>query len=103
MIADLYTGAKTRFMIAGGETAEVEINRGTLQGDSLSPLLFIIFIEPLLRWLQSGGRSYKYACSTDKQQPLTAGSFAFADDLNAQTNNGADLAIQATKIDKFSD
>ena len=103
MIADLYMGAKTRFMIAGGETADIEINRGTLQGDSLSPLLFIIFMEPLLRWLQSGGRDYKFACSTGKQQALTAGSCAYADDLGALIGNGPDLAIQGTKVDRYSD
>ena len=95
VIADLYTGAKTRFTMASRETAEVKINRGTLQGDNLSPLLFIIFIEPLLRWLQSEGRGYcsKYACSTDKQQPLTAGSFAFADDLNINAQPTMGLAL----------
>ncbi|KAK9807291.1 hypothetical protein WJX73_008814 [Symbiochloris irregularis] len=97
VIADLYNGAQSVFQIAGGETEAVTIDRGTLQGDSLSPLLFIIFMEPLLRWLQSGGRGYKFACTGQ-----TLGSTAYADDLNALTHTATDLAQQAHKVDMFA-
>jgi hypothetical protein len=36
-----------------GKTKLVHIQRGTIQGDTLSPYLFIIFLEPLLRWLET--------------------------------------------------
>ena len=58
VIANLYQNAQTSFVVAGGETKPVKHGRGTLQGDSLSPLLFIIFMEPLMRWLHSSGRGY---------------------------------------------
>ena len=32
-----------------GKTQPISIQRGTIQGDTLSPYLFIIFLEPLLR------------------------------------------------------
>jgi len=56
VIAELYTDAITKIRLYFAETKPIKIERGTIQGDTLSPLLFLIFIEPLLRWLQSGGR-----------------------------------------------
>ena len=38
-------------MTIHGNTTPLSIYRGTLQGDTLSPLLFTIFMKPLLRWL----------------------------------------------------
>ena len=37
-----------------GKTLPIPIQRCTIQGDTLSPYLFIIFLETLLRWLQQG-------------------------------------------------
>ena len=35
-----------------GTTPPVKIRRGTIQGDMLSPYLFIIVLKSLLRWLE---------------------------------------------------
>ena len=43
VVADLYTNATTKIKIPAGTTAPIQLNRGTIQGDSLSPLLFLIF------------------------------------------------------------
>jgi hypothetical protein len=37
-----------------GKTLPIPIQRSTIQGDTLSPYLFLVFLEPLLRWLQQG-------------------------------------------------
>jgi hypothetical protein len=42
-----------------GNTPTIPIHRGTLQGDTLSPFLFTIFMEPLLRRLSIGSKGYK--------------------------------------------
>jgi hypothetical protein len=44
----LYSASTTYYMTIHGNTTPLSIYRGTLQGDTLSPFLFTIFIEPLL-------------------------------------------------------
>ncbi len=47
----LYKVSGTYYMTPHGNTPNIPIHRGTLQGDTLPPFLFTIFMEPLLRWL----------------------------------------------------
>ena len=46
VIADLYTDAITKIRLYFAETDSIAIERETIQGDTLSPLLVLIFIEP---------------------------------------------------------
>jgi hypothetical protein len=55
----LYSASNIYYMTIHGNTAPPSIYRGTLQGDTLSPFLFTIIMEPLLRWLAVGSRGYK--------------------------------------------
>jgi hypothetical protein len=64
------------------KTKPVHIQRGTIQGDTLCPYLFIIFLEPLLRWLERGNLGYKL-----KTLQYTLNSTAYADDLAIITND----------------
>ena len=67
IIGNIYSHSNTTF--SGeyfGKTKEIPIQRGTIQGDTLSPYLFIIFLEPLLRWLKQG--NYGYTFGTSKSQ-----------------------------------
>lgn len=80
----------------------MKIERGTIQRDTLSPLLFLIFIEPLLRWLQSGGRGYKYGClSKSLHADHTTSASAYTDDMLAAALSATDLARQAEMIEAF--
>ena len=52
VVRDLYTDTFSSVQLdkaAGLTTASVRVGRGTIQGDTLSPLLFLIYLEPLLR------------------------------------------------------
>src|ERR1700738_5038355 len=81
-----------------GTTPPIHISRGTIQGDTLSPYLFIIFLEPLLRWLQQGNNGYTFGTSRVKISSVT-----YADDLAAIANKLEALQTQLNKLDKFSE
>jgi exonuclease III/ribonuclease HI len=103
IVKDLYNDAVTSYITPHGSTAEVPIHRGTLQGDSLSPLLFLLYIEPLLRWLHVGARGYQFG-SLPKEDKVThqCSSFTFADDLNAPTSTLTNAQLQGGKITGYS-
>jgi hypothetical protein len=79
-----------------GKTKLVHIQRGIIQGDTLSPYLFIISLEPLLKWLERGNLGYKL-----KTSQYILNSAAYADDLAIITNNIKHKQPQINKIDKF--
>jgi hypothetical protein len=54
----LYSASNAYYVTIPGNTTPLSIYRGTLQGDTLSPFLFALFMEPLLRWLAVGSRGY---------------------------------------------
>jgi hypothetical protein len=97
LIGNIYSQSTTKFTGAHfGETKPIHIQRGTIQGDTLSPYLFIIFIEPLLRWFQRGSNGYKF-----KTSDATINSAAFADDLVALTHTLPSIQNQLYKLNKF--
>jgi ribonuclease HI len=105
VVKDLYTGATTSVQTPYGPTAPVSINRGTIQGDSLSPYLFIIYMEPLLRWLKVGGRGYKFGCIPSYQDQVKhqMADCTYADDLNILTSSIQDMALQADKVTAYAE
>ena len=97
LVGNIYTHSNTIFASEHfGQTQKIPIQRGTIQGDTLSPYLFIIFLEPLLRWLQNG--KFGYTLGTSK---VTINSAAYADDLAIITNKLTSLQSQLNKLDKY--
>jgi ribonuclease HI len=102
-VKHIYTDTTTQISTHKGLSNHIHVDRGTLQGDNLSPFLFLCFIEPLLRWQHSGGRGYRYGClepHENDQHHLS--SPAYADDLAIATNNTQDMQIQKTKLENFN-
>ena len=60
VVKNLYYQAHTRIRLPSGCTGDIPVERGTTQGDTLSPFLFLIYMEPLLRWLHAGNRGYMH-------------------------------------------
>jgi hypothetical protein len=90
LIGNIYSNSSTIFSRSHfGKTKPI-------QGDTLSPYLFIISLEPLLRWLERGNLGYKL-----KTSQYTLNSAAYADDLAIITNNIKHIQPQINKIDKF--
>ena len=102
-VKGIYNGATTHMYLNNTQGKPIQITRGTIQGDTLSPLLFIIFIEPLLRWLQAGGRGYKQGItSTSNTDQDKTGSLGYADDTSVVTNTADNLKVQCLKVQQFS-
>ena len=108
-VKNLYDDATTQIKLPSGDTTkQIPVERGTIQGDTLSPFLFLLYMEPLLRWLHVGGRGYRHACISDQNATDThltniLSSAAFADDLLCPTSTIQDLKIQAQKLTLYSD
>eukprot|EP00878_Enallax_costatus_P013234 GHUV01013835.1.p1 GENE.GHUV01013835.1~~GHUV01013835.1.p1 ORF type:complete len:792 (+),score=93.90 GHUV01013835.1:76-2451(+) len=108
VVKDLYSNATTRIKTPYGPTQAIELQRGTIQGDSLSPFLFILYIEPLLRWLQADGKGYKLGVMAGSGMQIQArnqiSSITFADDINILTGGHTgliDLKHQTKKLDRY--
>ncbi len=71
-------------MTIHGNNLPIPIDRGTLQGDTLSLFMFAIFMEPLLRWLAVGSRGYHPSYQPHKNTTtiITYDDHGYADDVS---------------------
>ena len=81
---------------ASGKTlGEVDIRRGIFQGDSLSPLLFVLCMVPLTWFLRRAKAGYEWASKGFKLNHLL-----FMDDLKlfAKSKNQVDSLVQTVHL-----
>jgi hypothetical protein len=101
----LYGVSSIDYIIPYGSTPSIDINRGTLQGDTLSPFMLTLFLEPFLRWLMVGSRGYNPGVPTTNADPseptATYPGHGFADDLSLATGSPLNMFIQLRKLSLF--
>ena len=98
IVSNLYSGGSIQFITSHGHTPPVEIGRGTLQGDPLSPLMFDLMVEPLIRWLNAANKRY-----TIKSCDLKLASKWYADDGTLVTNSVGDMISLLFIVQQISD
>ena len=91
-------------MTIHGDTSRIPIKKGTLQGVTLSPFLFVIFMEPLLRWLAVGSRRYhpSYQPHQSTSAIITYDDHGYATDVSITTGTIQSLKIQLLKLYLYS-
>jgi hypothetical protein len=99
IIGNIYKDSTTSFTGSHfGTTPPINISRGTIQGDTLSPYLFIIFLEPLLRWLEKDNKGYHFNTS-----PSSCTTSVYADDLAILSDTIQNIQPQITKLQNFAE
>ena len=88
---------KWKVMLYSGnsELGEVEIKRGIFQGDSLSPLVFVLALIPLSLILRKAKAAYEFSESKEKISHLL-----FMDDLKSyrRSEKGLDSLVQTVRV-----
>ena len=90
----LHEGARTRFIMSG-LTRVVELLFSIRQGDPLAMILYIIYIEPLLRALERKMSGLKVANIIEQKVE------AYCDDINITTDNLGDFEVVESVVQKF--
>lgn len=60
LISRLYNNCKSDMFLNHSTSSTFPINRGVRQGDTLSPLLFILILNPLLKWIKRGESGHQF-------------------------------------------
>ena len=97
LLKNIYENSSMRVQVGGEDTAAIQLGTGTVQGSVLSPLLFDLFINALLRRLDSTGISHKVRNAPNWNHQ------AFADDLSLYTENTADADILLRLLHQFQE
>lgn len=96
IIDSLYKNLSCNIVTDIGQIDNIPILKGTRQGDPLSPLIWILFLDPLLHWLNHNNLGYKINKSNKSLKNL-----AWCDDLVFLSSDRKDIENQLSKLTKF--
>jgi hypothetical protein len=96
--------SSTYYMTIHGNAVPLPVYRRNIQGDTLFPFLFTIFMEPLLRWLTVESWGYKSTYQPQKSTStiITYDDHGYADDVNITAGFIQGLKIQLKKLHLFN-
>jgi len=101
LIQRLYENNQARIITPHGDTDTFDVESGVKQGCPLSPLLFILFLEPLLNWLTDTNLGYTMSGLDDEGKPVKTNTQAFADDQILVAATGTDLQTLLNMTTEF--
>ncbi len=96
LIMDLNTNLRVVVESDFGLTRTIEVGRGIRQGCPLSPIIFCLFIEPMLRWLEEGEEGYRM-----RDGRLKIPDLAYMDDIVLINSNREETRHQSKKVEKY--
>lgn len=97
LIKALYEHSDMSILVGERSSGKVSMDRGTAQGSTLSPLLFNLFLNALLRLLEASGIGHGVAGVRDFNH------LAFADDLSLLVASTADAETLLGIIKRFEE
>jgi len=89
----MHSGARTRFILES-LTRSIRVSFSIRQGDPLSMLLYIVYIEPLLIYIEQRIRGLSFP-------GIFPGLDAYCDDVNIMTEDLGDLVVVNEAVKKF--
>ena len=98
LLSNSMTGWKTQLMGGTEVLGTVDIKRGIFQGDSLSPLLFVMIMIPLSQQLKAANKGYKLK-NTDR----SISHLLFMDDLKLYARSKSELEELVSVVKGYSD
>ncbi len=97
LIMELNTNFKVKIESDFGETRVINVERRIRQGYPLSPIIFYLFIEPLLKWLEKREEGYII-----NKERIKIPSLAYMDNIVMVNKNKKETKIQSKKLEKYS-
>ena len=80
----------------------ISINRGIFQGDSLSPLLFCLALDPLSKILKNQGIGYNMSKRGMHEERSNISHLMFMDDIKLYADSDANLKKLIESVHQFS-
>jgi len=94
LINSMCVGNITSIITNFGNTDPVNCYRGVPQGSPISSILFVIFLEPLLQWINDRAVGFQMKTSN-------ISSLAFVDDMCLLSNTVDNLQQNIDKVQEF--